>query len=358
MKNRSNLLILLPIILAAILGCSSVRGLLPKKGQFFEGDAAQKAAMAVKDKIGKPFRVIEVFIDEKEFRVQAQDPGNPKNVDEYKYIGGFVTGPSPVKLSGMNSDVEKSSFPFDDIDFGAVSKFTQEAMAKAGIDGPKISRLTFQRGFALTEKSAGALGDPRWLIEIEGARENVTASADPKGKLLGVDLSRTSKANDYSIFNKEELQKAQSAIKEHFGDKPQIVEIVMYDKYLMFKTPNPENPKVGDDYKFDINGLARTGIIKTAVMLMPGQEAFSISDIDLSKAAELVEKAKSLVELPDASVGSFTIRRSKSPFDQKGFRTLWDVSLKSGVKEGSVDYDNDGNQIRVRKNGQDIFKEK
>lgn len=132
----------------------------------------------------------------------------------------------------------------------------------------------------------------------------------------------------------------------------------MYDKYLMFKVPNPENPKVSDDYKFDVNGLSRTGFIKSSVVRMPGSENFSIDDIDLTKAAEFVEKARLRVELPQASVASFTIRRSKSPFDNKGFRTMWDVSLKSGVKEGRVSYDGDGNEIRVSKNGETIFKEK
>jgi hypothetical protein len=32
--------------------------------------------------------------------------------------------------------------------------------------------------------------------------------------------------------------------------------------------------------------------------------------------------------------------------------------MKSGVKEGSVEYDNDGTEIRVRKNGEIISEEK
>jgi hypothetical protein len=34
------------------------------------------------------------------------------------------------------------------------------------------------------------------------------------------------------------------------------------------------------------------------------------------------------------------------------------VSLKSGVNEASVEYDNDGNEIYVRKNGEKISEEK
>ena len=357
MKNRDARLVL-PILFLAILGCSSLKNLVPAKGQFFTGDTAAKAAKAVRDKIGKPFKVIEVFIDDDEFRVQAQDPNNPKNVDEYKYVAGLVVGPNPVKLSGMNDDVEKSSFPFDDIDFAAVPKFCKEAIDKSGIEGAKIYRMTFQRAFAMTDNAVGALGNAYWNIEINGTRENVTAAADPKGKLMGVDVSRTAKAADYTIFNKDELQKAQDAIKSQVADRPNIIEIVMYDKSLMFKVPNPENPKVSDGYKFDINGLSRSDLVKLPNINMPGSENFSISDIDLPKATDLIDKTRTRIGLPDAKVQSFSIRRSKSPFDKKGFRTIWDVSMKSGVKEGSVEYDNDGTEIRVRKNGEIISEEK
>lgn len=359
MKNSIGAILAISLCLLIVAGCGGIRGLLPKKGQFFDGAAAQTAAAAIKDKIGKPFKVIEIFIDDDEFRVQAQDPNKPKNIDEYKYVGGFVTGPNPVQLNGMNEDVEKSSFPFDEIDFAAIPKFTKEAIDKAGIEGGKIYRLTFQRGFALTDTGVGALGNARWHIEIQGTRENVTAAADPKGRLLGVDVSRTAKAKDYSVLTKDELRKAQDALKSQLGARPEMIEIVIYDKYLMCKVPNPENPKVGDDYKFDINGLSRTGFVKTPIIRIAGMnENFSINDIDLTKAADFVDKARTRVEMPNAPVASFSIRRSKSPFNNKGFRTLWDVSLKSGVKDGSVEYDSDGNEVLVRKNGEIISREK
>jgi len=51
MKNRDARLVI-PILVLAALGCSSLRNLVPAKGQFFTGDTAQKAAQAIKDKIG------------------------------------------------------------------------------------------------------------------------------------------------------------------------------------------------------------------------------------------------------------------------------------------------------------------
>jgi hypothetical protein len=356
-KNRSGVYALSLIVLVA-LGCGGIKNMLPKKGQYFEGDAAQIAATAIKEKIGKPFRVIEIFIDEDEFRVQAEDPDNPKNVDQYKYVAGFVTGPEPVQISGAFDKTGKSAFPFDEIDFTAVPKFCKEALDRAGIEGGKIYRLTFQRGFALTDDGAGALGAARWHIEINGTRENVTAAADPKGKLLGVDLSRTSKAADYKLLDEAELKRAQTLIKENIVGSSQMIEIVFYDKFFMFKVPNAENPKVTDDYKYDINGLSRSGFVKSSHYRGRGAENYSIDDVDLANAARFFEKAKARVDMPNASLGSLSVRRGRSSFDGKGSRTLWNVSLKSGVNEATVEYDNDGNEVRVRKNGETVSEEK
>lgn len=341
------------ILMIAVLGCGGLKNMLPKKGQYFEGDAAQTAATSIKDEIGKPFKVVEVFITEDEFRIKAQDPNNPKNVDEYKYAAGFVVGPNPVQLGGMVDSAEKSSFPFDEIDFSAIPKFCKDALARADLEGGKIYRLTFQRGFALTDGGAGALGNARWHIEIQGARETASATADPKGNLMGVDLSRTSKAADYKLLTEAELTRAQDMVKKMFGSRSEIIEMVFYDKFFMFKVPNAENPKVSDDYKYDINGISRSGFVKTSSMRSRGEENFSINDIDFANAARFFR-----VGMPNASLGSMSVRRRSSPFDSKGPRTNWHVSLKSGVNEGSVDYDNDGSEVRVRKNGETMSEEK
>ncbi len=358
MKRNRFGVVALVVLMIAVLGCGGLKSMLPKKGQYFEGDSAQTAATAIKDEIGKPFKVVEVFITDDEFRVKAQDPNNPKNVDEYKYAAGFVVGPNPVQLGGMVDSAEKSSFPFDDVDFSAIPKFCKDALARADLEGGKIYRLTFQRGFALTDGGAGALGSARWHIEIQGARETASATADPKGNLLGVDLSRTSKAADFKLLSEAELTKAQEMVRKMLGSRTEIIEMVFYDKYFMFKVPNAENPKVSDDYKYDINGISRTGFVKMSVIRTGGEENYSVDDVDFANAARFFEKAKERVGMPNASLGSMSVRRGSSHFDNKGPRTNWHVSLKSGVNAGSVDYDNDGTEIRVKKNGDTISEEK
>ena len=45
--------------------------------------------------------------------------------------------------------------------------------------------MTFDRAYDM-EKVKPNVGNARWLIEIEGAREKATARADPNGNFLGV----------------------------------------------------------------------------------------------------------------------------------------------------------------------------
>jgi hypothetical protein len=357
MKNLLTNCLVVALLVFVGLACR-LTGLLPGKGDYFKGDSAQKAAAAIREKIGKPFNVAEVFIDQDEFRVHAQDPNNPKNLDEYKYVGGFVTGPNPVKLNALNENLDKSVFPFDEINFAAIPEFARQAVEQAGIEGGKIHRMTFQRGFAITETDAGSLGSARWHIEIKGAREDVTAVADPKGKLLGVDLSRTSRAADYKVITKDELGKAQDALRNVLGENTKVLEIIIYEKYLMCSVPNPQNPNVQDSYQYGINGLTNKELVKMPTIKTSIREDFILSDINLPDAADFVEKAKERTNMPDATVSLISIRREAVSVTSKVFQTTYRVSLKKGVNESGVEYDNDGNEIRVYRNGKIVSENK
>lgn len=355
-KNKTAIILTMPLLILIGLSCSLISKI--RNPGYFEKDGAEIAAKAIREKIGKPFRITELRIDNKAFIVRAQDPDNLKNVNEYKYLAGFVTGPSPVKLNMNNRNLEKSTFPFDEINFAAIPDFTKEAIEKSGIEGAKINRISLRRGRATVDGELGHLGSPRWHIEIKGTRENVSATADENGKLTGMDLSQTSRGADYKAFTRAELQKAQKTIKDALGEKVMISEFKISKKYLMFETANPENAKVSDSYLYDINGLEKRDGLKSPRTLNPNREDFSIADIDLGKAEKLIEKTKQRVDLTDGTLSSVIITREKPSFFDKVFRIIWDVSIEKGVNTGDVSYDNAGNEIEVEKNGDTVFKEK
>ncbi len=290
-----NLIIICTVSLLLCLCSACGRlDLISGETSYFDADEAQKAAAAIREEIGKPFNVTEIYIEEGKFRVHAQDPDNPKNLDEYKYLGGFVTGPNPVKLDGMNENLEKSGFPFDKINFAAIPELAAQAIEKSGIEGARIYRMTFQRGFAISETGMGSLGSAYWKIEITGTRENVTATADPQGKLLGVDLSQTSQARDFRLLTKENLQKAQDAIKDAIDENSKVSEITLDDKTLRCKIINLENPEVRDLYLYGINGIDQKTLSRILTMeISQFSSTFSLSDVNLADCSRFSQKSQS-----------------------------------------------------------------
>lgn len=340
-------LYLLMLILLA-LGCNFLDRQL--KVNYFESDAAQVAAQAFKEKIGKPFKVFEIIITSEGFTIHAQNLNNLRNLDEYQYVAGFVIGPTPVQLRSAHGNLEQTTFPFDEINFAAVPTIVQESVSKAGLEGGRVGKMTFQRLLAKSETgSSGNFGDGRWFIEIEGTRESATARADPNGKLLGVDLSRTSQAADYSVFKNGELQKAQDALKNSLGADAKIQGITIYEKYVFVEVLNPQNPNKLDIYNFDINGLTKSVLRQTSARNRRDTESFALGEVNLPEALNFVEKAKSKLKMPNGTIELISIHREKSSVANKGFRTIWSLSFKSGAADGSVDYDNNGAEISVSK---------
>ena len=183
-SHQTSLCLCLLMLILLALGCNLGR-LAKLNANYFEADAAQVAAEAFKEKIGKPFRVFELEITPEGITLQAQDPNNPRNLDLYKYAAGFVVGPTPVQVNIRHGNLEQTTFPFDEINFAAVPQIVQESVSKAGIEGGRVTKMTIDRAFVM-EKAIGNLGNARWLIEIEGTREKATARADPQGNFLGV----------------------------------------------------------------------------------------------------------------------------------------------------------------------------
>jgi hypothetical protein len=352
--SKNLIFALLPLIFIS-LACSRLAAF---KANLFEGDNAEKAVAEIKSKIGKPCKVTEIVIEKDTLTIQAQDPNKPQNLDEYKYVAGFVSGPTPVKLNALNDDLEKSSFPMDEINFAAVPQMIADALKQTAIEGGVVSKLTFQRGFAIVDNNAGSLGSARWNIEITGTRESASATANPSGKVIGVNLSQTSRGANYKVTTKEELEKAQNALREAFGADGKVYKIVVYDKYLFTTMINPKNPKVTDDYKFDLNGLTKGGLVRGSVMGSM-QESFPLGDVDLTKVIDYLEKARARTGLSNGTVTSISIQRETKSVMNKEFYNTIDVSLQSGVNTGMVIYDlANGEEVRVYKDGEVVSDKK
>jgi hypothetical protein len=343
MKNLSSFCLVVLLLTAVGFGCKN-NPLATWKTNYLELDTAQTTVEAIKEKIGGDFSVVEVRIQPKEFSMIIQNKDNPNYVDVIKSNSiGIIVGPDLVKTPTQFGNIPKSLFAVRDINFSAIPEFTQEAIAKANIEGAKITELTLGRGFASKVGSVGNYGEVRWIIKIEGTRESVTATASSQGKLLGVDFSRTSQAENYTVFTAEELKKAENSIFETFGKDAQIFSISIREKSISMEVPHPENPLKVKEYSFGINGLAESQQFGSA---RPANvPALNFSEINLTDAVQLLEKAREKSDLLNGKFSNISVGYSKYDMDRADALPEWRVNLKDGEKDASVRFNLKGNVI-------------
>jgi hypothetical protein len=335
MKNK-NLTFALLILLTATLGCRLMMNQL--KTDFFKADRAQKAANAVKDKVGFKFKVQEVEITENTFKMKIENPGNPQNIDEYTYLGCFVSDAKPVQLNGNTRTLDK--LPFDEIDFSVVPQIIKNALEKTQIEGGKVTKLTFM---TYVGNKFG------WDVDIQGTRETASARANLKGEIVSVNLSQTNRAANYKILDEAELKKAADAIKAKFGENARFEQIAIREGKIDLKVLISESATKTDLYSFGISGW-----IKSPLPPMPANpifEPFQLVSINLTDAVVLASKAEQRLDLPNGQINFISIeqRRAFTKADENP-QLIWTVSVNQGANGGSVSYDAKLTEISVRKN--------
>jgi len=322
----------------------------------FEGTAAQDAGEAFKKKIGEPVKVLSLEIERDVATLRAQDPKNPQNVDEYKYVKGFVAGPTPVRLNSLESISDGTLFDLNLIDLGATEALAKAAMERTKVEGGKVRKMTIERGLQIASNVSKS-GNVRWTVEVEGPRESATATANSKGQIVGLDLSQTARAASYSAFSPEVLRDAGPAIKEAFGDKVKLFELNINDKYIWFKALTPGSSTEVTQYKYDINGVTTSQLsnltdntpIKVRMSRKNKLEdfLFDLDAVNLQTAPELGKRALSRLGFTTGKVEQYKISREARDFWKGDLETRWDVSCRQGRKTGSVTFDLSGKELEV-----------
>ena len=335
MKNKI-LSIALLILLSTTFGCR----LMMKQLQvdFFKGNAAQKAAQAVKSKVGFSFKVQEVEITENSFKMKIETPGNAQNIDEYTSLGYYVSEPKPVQLNGNTRTLDK--LPFEEIDFTVVPQIIKNALEKTQIEGGAVTKITFM---TYVGNKFG------WDVQIQGTRESASARADMAGNIVSVNLSQTNRAANYKVLNEDELNKAADAIRAKFGENTRFEEITIRENSIGLKVINPENPQKVESYSFGIDGLKKSPMISLPASAL--NEAFDFNTINLMDALNLAPKAKARLDLPNGQISLITVERRRSfTKAEETAQIIWTISVNQGANSRIVSYDSKLNEISVRKN--------
>ncbi len=343
MKNKILIAALL-MLLSSVSGCRMALKLL--KPDFFEGNGAYKAAQAVKNKVGAPFRVRTVEITEDTFKMTVEAPGNPRNIDEYNYVGVAAVGPNPLHFDSYDAK-ETDRLPFDEIDFTVVPQIIKNALEKIQVEGGKVTKIEFYT------KVGNKFG---WDVKVQGTRESASARADMQGNIVSTNLSQTSQAADYKVLNETELSKATEAIKEKLGVDVQISDLYINQTQIRFKAKNPQNDQEASDYIFGIDGLKHSSTPVFSTIMM--KETVAFSEIKLADILILIQKAKEKLQLPNGEINSVTFQsmpvlvdKQVSPslpkvtMKQVEFELRWTVSVKDGSGEKNVHLDKQLNEV-------------
>jgi len=144
---------------------------------YYMGTAAADAVQKIRERVGEPFRVLEIDIDERGVRVKAQDPKNRENVDEYRYRNGKIDDPIPVRLFGVSDPktLEANLFNPADVDLAQVPALVKQAREKINIEGGQLLGVTIKR--RLPFERAVQID-----VSFNGTRKSAYLRADRHGK--------------------------------------------------------------------------------------------------------------------------------------------------------------------------------
>ena len=356
-KNGTTLmpLVAIAVLIGVLSACNLSRG-LRGRDTMYQGGAMTDAASAFRNKLGGSFKALNVRIDPTSVTLQAQNPGQPANVDEYRYSAALnsVSGPRPVELSSLENNLDNTLFDFDSVNWAATESLARAAIERTQIDGGKIEKMIIERNLTLGS-SVTKSGSLSWTVEVNNSREHATAYADPQGKITRLDLSHTSRAVKFNILTPETLREAVTLIDSEFGPHAQVMDIEIWDKNLRFKAPDPKTKEI-NQYSYDINGIREDVIMDMQATdqdvrkIQRGHKLeeilFDLDSIGIEQAPEFGRKAIQRLGFENASISSIRVKREELINSTK-LLTFWEVNCKAGRKFGTVYYDLSGKELGI-----------
>ena len=300
------------------------------------------AISVLRGAVGAHGRVLKIEGDANGIEIEAQNPKNPNHIDRWRYgivnyLGMIplrhLTGPEPV--DPINPDLEANLFDLDAIQFSAVPKLIDAAIARARLrDEAKVTHMEIERQtYILPEPSSG---DVRWTLHIDSGRERADVIANADGIIIGADLSGTQRARMLNILKESELAAdAATAFRDRIGTQSVLTRVGIAPKTVAFGTNIRDQSlaRLGGDlpstaaFTWDLNGLQQQlGTIDvSAQMGTPAPASFSVNDVDWTIVDKLESDAMAKAAMPQSSIKDIVLAVST---DQPGQPVLnWTVEI-------------------------------
>lgn len=148
-----------------------------------EGTLAAEAVKMIHNKVGDPFRVMEILVYTDSVKVQVQDPHKKENVDEYEVDGGKLEGPKPVRLIGIDTDeaaINRTVYDPSTVALDKLADIVKTGNEKVQLEGREDPLVSIKRDIID--------GKLEISVSYSGTRKNGDYTTNAKGEHGKVDI--------------------------------------------------------------------------------------------------------------------------------------------------------------------------
>jgi hypothetical protein len=318
--------------LALLAGATlfAAAGLANAATLFDEDTAIEQAVGAITEKLGGgKVRALKLAITPDEVTLQAQDPKDPRHVDEWRFVRQksffqrqSVSGPQAVQLSLINKDLEANLFDLDEIQFAASAKLITAAIGRAALeDGAHVTGMEIERQvYIIPTPSSGPV---HWTLHIRSGRESAEIIADARGAIIGQDLSGTNRAKNLDMLRQPELAvDAARDFRAALGADRILLKVRIISSGAIFDTNLPLNAAAAKSqsrfhedkaFAWNLSGL-RQALGGATHVEIPGHieidPPFSVDEVDWSLLPKIAAAARESLGMPRGRLSDIGLKKS------------------------------------------------
>jgi hypothetical protein len=119
----------------------------PPVVSYYEGAHAAEAIQQIRAKVGEPFRVMRISVDNDSVTAEVQDPKKKENVDSYEIQRGEMRAPRPVHLVGETDQktIDANMFDPAGVDWTKITEILRQGNEKIQLEGRELSDISIER---------------------------------------------------------------------------------------------------------------------------------------------------------------------------------------------------------------------
>ena len=115
------------------------------QSNLLEGSGAVELVKKYQKKLGTPIRAVELNIFSNHATLTAQDPKQPKHLDEYPYRDGTVESGRAVPTSSYRGGLDQHLFQVEDLPLARLPELVTLAKSKLAVENGKASHVIVRR---------------------------------------------------------------------------------------------------------------------------------------------------------------------------------------------------------------------